>query len=107
MITPTLFFILIIFSFVFIIPAYAEWDYVWYGYPETGYYKAPIIYEIEKCAREDVVGCIIGEVGNHTMIIVADMYNPYGCTLRAHEWYHLMGYEEYEIPKCEPFRAGL
>lgn len=96
MITLILFFILI----GFIGTAYAEWDYVWYGYPDTGYFKAPIIYEIEMCNHRGATGCIIG---NHIMVIVADFYNPYGCTMRAHEWFHLMGYQEYEIPKCNPF----
>lgn len=97
----TLFFLIILTTIGVVVPVYAEWDYVWYGYPETGYYKAPIIYEIEVCNHRGANGCIIGEVGSHTMVIVADFYNPYGCTMRAHEWFHLMGYKEPEIPRCE------
>jgi hypothetical protein len=82
--------------------AFAErWDYVWYGYAETGYFKAPIIYEIEKCNHKNANGCVIGNKSDYTLIQVSEMYDPYGCTVRTHEWFHMMGFDEHEIPKCK------
>lgn len=95
MTTLLLFFILI----GFIGTAYAEWDYVWYGYEDTGYFKAPIIYEIDQCNNRHAVACIMGDT-NKYRIIISELYDPYGCTMRTHEWFHLMGFEEWEIPRC-------
>lgn len=76
----------------------------WYGYPDTGYSQYTT-YESDNiefdCKHNKVLGCVMW-INNEMAIILADInqYDPKGCTVQTHEFMHIMGYEEWEIPRC-------
>ena len=75
--------------------------FVWAGDVETGYERVSVFLTNDPatdCNRRDAPnGCVL-DVG----IIVIDphLYDPRGCTLLTHEWLHVMGLEERDLPYC-------
>ena len=77
----------------------------WYGTADTGYFEYNI-YESDDptfdCKHFKASGCLL--MVNGTISSVVSDINAYaskGCTIQTHEFFHLMNYLEYEIPKCE------
>ncbi len=76
----------------------------WFGYADTGYTQYTT-YESDNiafdCKHNKANGCLIYKDGALAIVIMdINMKASKGCTVQTHEFYHLMGYEEWEIPKC-------
>ncbi len=75
----------------------------WYGYP--GDYNTYTTYESDHiefdCKHNKVLGCVLW-INNEMAIIITDInqIDPKGCSVQTHEFFHIMGYEEWEIPDC-------
>ena len=77
----------------------------WYGYADTGYYPYTI-YESDDiefdCKHNKANGCLAMVNGSIASIIMdINMKASKGCTVQTHEFFHLMNYEEDEIPRCQ------
>ncbi len=75
----------------------------WYGYP--GDYNTYTTYESDDiefdCKHNKVLGCVMW-INDEMALIVTSLYQEdvKGCTVQTHEFFHIMGYEEWEIPQC-------
>ena len=77
----------------------------WYGTADTGYYQYNI-YESDDihfdCKHNKATGCLMMVNGTISSVVMdINAYASKGCTIQTHEFFHLMNYEEWEIPKCE------
>ena len=76
----------------------------WFGYPDTGYteYTTYTSDDIEfDCKHSKATGCLIYKDGSLAIVIMdINMKASKGCTVQTHEFFHLMGYEEWDIPRC-------
>ena len=81
--------------------------YIWYGNQGTGYSMASIVVmedKIEEICGTGWVGCYKEYQGTITIYVYdVHSFDERGCTIPDHEWWHLMGYSEYEITRCNPF----
>ena len=77
----------------------------WYGYP--GDYNTYTTYESDDiefdCKHNKVLGCVMW-INNEMAIVINDInqYDVKACTVQTHEFLHLMGFEENEMPGCIP-----
>ena len=79
-----------------------------YYYDIRGELKIAPVYEVSwyniavECDHVNAKGCL-ADISGITSIIIPSVYDYdiKGCTILTHEYYHLMGYKEAEIPRCE------
>ena len=69
---------------------------------EGGYEQMPVYLaeDIEYVCGRNHVGCVLDE---GIVISALDAYANLGCTVLTHEYFHILGYVEQEIPKCLPY----
>ena len=87
---------------------------IWAGDIDAGYteYVVFVTDELEMvCNHAGKIGACLAELEGEIVVITSNPfgYIPKGCNQLTHEWWHLMGYKEYEIPTCYPnqdFRTG-
>jgi len=78
----------------------------WFGYPDTGY-DTYTTYQSDDvqfdCKHNKVLGCVLW-INNEMAIIINDInqWDVKACNVQTHEFLHIMGIEEYEMPYCIP-----
>lgn len=86
---------------IFLIPIFT----VWSGTADTGYEQHMVFISTDiatDCQHKFARGCV-NDLGLDTTSIIVE--NPFewsatGCNVLTHEWFHLYGYSEAQIPIC-------
>lgn len=82
---------------------------VWSGTEHTGYEQHLVFISLDiaaDCNHIHAGGCI-DDFGYGKMIILRNPFewDPRGCNVLTHEWLHLMGYSESELPYCNDLKV--